>query len=102
MKGFVYHYTHYMRMKKKPLNLLINEDLVKRAREQGINLSAFLEIKLQEHLALIEGKSVNFKKQEKGKNSKKKGSMDWMGFEPTASTLRRLRSSTDLPALKKE
>ena len=45
-----------MRMRKKPLNLLVNEDLIERARERGINLSAFLEIKLEEHLALIHGK----------------------------------------------
>ena len=40
-------------MKKKPLNLLVNEDLIKRARDRSINLSAFFEIKLEEHLALI-------------------------------------------------
>ncbi len=45
-----------MRMNKKPLNLSINDNLIDRARKHGINLSAFLEIKLQEHLALIEGK----------------------------------------------
>ena len=46
-------------MKKKPLNLSIDKDLIKRARKKGINLSAFLEIRLQEYLALIEGKSIN-------------------------------------------
>jgi len=39
-----------MRMNKKPLNLLVNEDLVKTARKHGINLSAFFELKLLEHL----------------------------------------------------
>ena len=43
-------------MPKHKLTLSVNEDLVKRAREHGINISAFLEIKLQEHLALIHGK----------------------------------------------
>ena len=43
-------------MKKKPLNLSINDNLIDSARKHGINLSAFLEIKLQEHLALIEEK----------------------------------------------
>jgi len=33
-----------MRMNKKAVNLLINEDLRERARNYGINLSAFLEI----------------------------------------------------------
>ena len=45
-----------MRMNKKPLNLSVDEELIIRARKCGINLSAFLEIKLQEHLALIHGK----------------------------------------------
>ena len=43
-----------MRMKKKPLNLLVDEDLVKRARNNGINLSSFFEIRLREYLSLIE------------------------------------------------
>ena len=46
-------------MKMEHLNLLISEKIVKRAGNHGINLSTFLEIKLQEHLALIEGKSIN-------------------------------------------
>jgi len=47
-----------VRMKKQPLNLLVKEDLIKRAREHGINCSAFFEIKLEEHLALIHGKRI--------------------------------------------
>ena len=43
-------------MSKKKLTLLINEDLKKRAKNYGINLSAFLEIKLEEHLALLHGR----------------------------------------------
>ena len=43
-----------MRMKKKPLNLLVSKDLVKKAREYNINCSAFFEIKLREYFALIE------------------------------------------------
>ena len=39
-----------MRMNKKPLNLLVNTDLVDKAKKHGINLSAFFELKLQEHL----------------------------------------------------
>ena len=48
-------------MPKHKLTLSVNEDLVKRAREHGINISAFLEIKLQEHLALLHGKRYNRK-----------------------------------------
>lgn len=43
-------------MAKYKLTLSVNEDVVKRAREHGINISAFLEIKLEEYLALIHGK----------------------------------------------
>ena len=43
-------------MTKYKLTLSLNKDVVKRAREHGINISAFLEIKLEEHLALIHGK----------------------------------------------
>ena len=41
-------------MKKKPLNLSISEDLIRKAREYNINFSSFLEDRLREHLSLIE------------------------------------------------
>ena len=44
-------------MIKKTLNLSVNGELIVKARKYGINLSAFLEIKLEEYLALIHGKS---------------------------------------------
>ena len=52
----IYIYAHNMCMKKRPLNLLVSEDLIARARKCGINLSSFLEIKLEEHLSLIHGR----------------------------------------------
>ena len=60
-----------MRMNKKPLNLSINIELVDRARKHGINLSAFLEIKLQEHLALIEGKQSFYNNKSNEENASK-------------------------------
>ncbi len=45
-----------MRMIKKPLNLLVNKELVDNAKKHGINLSAFFELKLQEHLDHYYGK----------------------------------------------
>ena len=83
-------------MKKKPLNLSVNEELVKRARKYGINLSSFLEIKLQEHLALIEGKHINssqFESHNTGYKDKEMKYMDLSGFEPEASSMPRRRSS---------
>ena len=44
-----------MRMNKKPLNLLVNSDLINKAKKHGINLSAFFELKLQEHLEYYYG-----------------------------------------------
>jgi hypothetical protein len=43
-----------MRMSKKPLNLLIEADLVEKARQQGIVISRFLENKLQEYFSFID------------------------------------------------
>ena len=42
-------------MSKKRINLTIDEDLLNEARQHGINLSSFLEMKLREYLALIKG-----------------------------------------------
>lgn len=43
-----------MRMVKKPLNLLVDEDLVKKARDHGLVISRFLENKLQEYFSFID------------------------------------------------
>ena len=68
-------------MRKRQLNLLINEDLINRAKQRGINLSAFFEIKLEERIAIIHGEQFN------------KADMDLSGFEPEASSMPRRRSS---------
>jgi hypothetical protein len=52
-----------MRMSKKPLNLLIEADLVDRARQQGIVISRFLENKLQEYFSFIDVVSKSSKVQ---------------------------------------
>ena len=101
-------------MAKRPLNLLVDEDLVKKARNHGLVISRFLENKLQEYFSFIDAvsrtstpdirqqynlKSVNEHDADNNDSySQNNFMMDWMGFEPTASTLRRWRSSTDLPA----
>ena len=102
-------------MTKKPLNLLVDDELVKKARNHGIVLSRFLENKLEEYFSFIDAvsktstpnlsekhyiKSVNEPRANNhDTNTYNSQSMDWVGFEPTASTLRRWRSSADLPAL---
>ena len=40
-------------MVKKKLTLTVEEKVIKEAKKYGINLSSFLEIRLQEYLALI-------------------------------------------------
>ena len=44
----------FMRMSKKPLNLLIEADLVEKARQTGIVISRFLENKLLEHFQFMD------------------------------------------------
>ena len=44
-------------MAKRPLNLLIDEDLIRNARCHGIVLSRFLENKLQEYFRFIDAVS---------------------------------------------
>jgi DNA-binding transcriptional regulator YhcF (GntR family) len=48
-----------MRMSKKPLNLLIEADLVEKARQQGIVISKFLENKLQEYFTFFNAVSTS-------------------------------------------
>ena len=49
-------------MTKKRLNLTIDEDLVNKAREYGINISSFLEIKLREYIAMLELSQSSYSK----------------------------------------
>ena len=60
-----YKYTY----NKAKLTLSVDKNLIKLAKENNINISAFLEEKLKESFAFRV--------------------MDWTGFEPVASTLRR-------------
>ena len=56
-----------MRMSKKPLNLLIEADLVDRARQHGIVISRFLENKLSEYFSFIDAVSnVNILRDDAG------------------------------------
>ena len=47
-------------MAKKPLNLLVDEELVKKAREHGLVISRFLENQLRGYFNFIEGHHTNF------------------------------------------
>ena len=75
-------------MSKYKLTLSVDKEIVKEAKKLDINLSSFLEIRLREDIAVAKGIVKN------------NNLMDWAGFEPAASALRRRQSSTDLPAHK--
>jgi len=49
-----------MRMAKKPLNLLVDEELVKKARDHGLVISKFLENQLRGYFNFIEGRHTNY------------------------------------------
>ncbi len=49
-------------MAKQKLTLSINEKTLKKAREKDINISSFLEVRLWEYIALIEGNLQNIQK----------------------------------------
>ena len=87
-------------MKKIRTNVTLNEDVFKKAKKYNIIISSFLEIRLREYIALIEGKKPVHSDVTNPASSNTEKSMDWTGFEPVASTLRRWRSSADLPAPK--
>ena len=46
-------------MEKKAVNLYVDKDLIKKAKYHGMNLSKFLENKLNEFITFIEGKPIN-------------------------------------------
>ena len=49
-----------MRMVRKSLNLLVDEDLVNKARKHGLVISRFLENQLRGYFDFIEGRHNNF------------------------------------------
>jgi hypothetical protein len=57
----------YPYIAKKPLNLLIDEELVKKARDHGLIISKFLENKFQEYLTFINAVSYVNSKSECGR-----------------------------------
>ena len=74
------------------MNLLVDEDLVKKARKHGLNLSRFFENQLRGYFNFIEGKHNNYAQYDT-KNTEDTVKMDLSGFEPEASSMPRRRSS---------
>ena len=50
-------------MSKQKLTLSVNKNVVKKAREHDINISTFLEIRLNEYISLLEGNALNNKEE---------------------------------------
>jgi hypothetical protein len=46
-------------MTKQKLTLAIDQNLLKKVKDYDINISSFLEIRLREYIAVVEGVSVN-------------------------------------------
>ena len=59
-------------MPKQKLTLSVNKNVVKKAREHDINISTFLEIRLNEYISLLEGKAINNNKEVFGSDFSKK------------------------------
>ena len=52
-----------MRINRRPINLLIQADLIQKARDHGLIISKFLENKLQEYFSFIDAVSKSQKEQ---------------------------------------
>ena len=77
-----------MRMTKKPLNLLVDVELVKKARDHGLVISKFLENKLQEYFSFIDAVSKHQTSSNLKKSCLKVGSER---FELSTSAMSRRR-----------
>ena len=69
-----------MRMVRKPLNLLVDEDLVKKARNHGLVISKFLENQLRGYFDFIEGRHNNFSQSTNKNDVVVKADNDKMGL----------------------
>jgi hypothetical protein len=86
---------------KVRVNLLMDKEIVEKAKEMGLNLSKCCENCLRTLIKAMErGYSANAKRSFLGEPSfVKEGSVDGAGFEPAASTMPTWRSfQADLPA----
>ena len=65
-----------MRMVRKALNLLVDEDLVRKARDHGLIISKFLENQLRGYFKYIEDRENNYTPYNSSINSDDKISYD--------------------------
>ena len=60
-------------MSKQKLTLSVNKNVIQKARKHDINISTFLEIRLNEYISLLEGNTINNKEEVFGSAFSKKG-----------------------------
>ena len=70
-------------MSKQKLTLSVNKNVVKKAREHNINISTFLEIRLNEYISLLEGNAVNNKEEVFGSDFSKKAECGRRDLNPS-------------------
>jgi len=67
-------------MAKKPLNVLIEADLIQKARDHGLIIGKFLENKLQEYFSFIDAVDMVDKKMKRpGRDSDPSPKLDRLG-----------------------
>ena len=72
-KIYIYLYV-FLRMAKKPLNLLVDENLVQKARKHGLIISRFLENQLEDYFNFIESTHKRrFKSADAGNRTRAEG-----------------------------
>ena len=70
-------------MSKQKLTLSVNKDVIRKARKHDINISTFLEIRLNEYISLLEGNSINNKKEVFGSDFFKKAECGHRDLNPS-------------------
>ena len=73
-------------MARKMTSMRIEEELLRKAKKHGINVSAFLDIELRKYIALIEGKLGNNPSKDLINTNHltplRARSLDWIGRQP--------------------
>jgi post-segregation antitoxin (ccd killing protein) len=82
--------------KKRLTTMRLDEDLIRKAHDLGLNVSKISENALKDAISRMQGS----KTENNGGTNFENRKMDWAGFEPATSALRMRRScQTELPAL---
>jgi post-segregation antitoxin (ccd killing protein) len=78
--------------KKVKVTLLMDDEVVKRGKELGLNLSKVCENALIDMIERIESPKGDIKRENRFAKLENKDLVDWGGFEPPTSAMPRRRS----------